>query len=194
MSLKVTFDLADADLEHFRLIMREARDVAKDKPRDEILASAEALLVEVRGAQVPDFVSIRLERIQLLVDMLRDEEWKLPAEESTRVLNALAYFSEPEDLIPDHVPGLGFLDDAIMVELVNRELRHEIEAYRDFCDYRTAEESRRSQLGKPIDEVTKEEFLASRRAALHARIRNRRSRERQRRRRSGGRSPFSLLP
>ena len=52
------------------------------------------------------------------------------------MLNALAYFAEPDDLIPDQIPGLGFLDDAIMVELVVRELRHEIEAYEDFRVFR----------------------------------------------------------
>lgn len=193
MTLKVTFELADADLEHFRVIMREAREVARNKSRDEILSAAEGLLTKVRGADVPDFVSERLERIQLLVDMLRDEDWQLPQEESGRVLNALAYFSEPEDLIPDHVPGLGFLDDAIMVELVARELRHEVDAYKDFCAFRTAESARRRQVGEPIDEVTKEEFLAARRKALHDRIRSRRNRQRQRRRGGGGGSPFSLF-
>jgi uncharacterized membrane protein YkvA (DUF1232 family) len=195
MTLKVTFELADADLEHFRIIMREAREVARQKSRDDILGAAESLLVKVRGADVPDFVGDRLERIQLLVDMIRDADWKLPVEETARVLNALAYFSEPEDLIPDHVPGLGFLDDAIMVELVARELRHEVDAYKDFCAFRTGEEARRRQIGEPFDEVTKEQYLASRRVQLHKRIRNRRRGGGRSGRRGGsaGKSPFSLF-
>ena len=147
----------------------------------------------MRSADVPDFVGDRLERIQLMVDMIRDDEWRLPAEESARVLNALAYFSEPEDLIPDHVPGLGFLDDAIMVELVARELRHEVDAYRRFCAFRTAEEARRRREGEPIDEVTKEEFLSVRRKELHRQIRTRRRSDFRRRRTKSGRSPFSLF-
>ena len=54
------------------------------------------------------------------------------------VLAALAYVCDPEDIIPDDIPGIGLLDDAVMIELVFRELRHEIEAYEDFRRYRTS--------------------------------------------------------
>lgn len=187
MSLRIAFDLSDSDLEHFRLIMRQARKAASELSEADIIASAEALMEEVRGANVPDFISDRLSKLKVMTDMLSDAEWKLPTEETTRVLNALAYFSEPEDLIPDHIPGLGFLDDAIMVELVVRELKHEIEAYRDFCEFRIRIEA----TGKDADEVTREEWLASRRKELHSRMRRRRK---SRRARGGGsRSPFTLF-
>ncbi len=191
MSLKVTFELGESDLKHFRLIMREARDAAKDMSHDAILDAARALLDEVKAAKVPEFILMRLSRIETMINMVVDEEWRLPKSEATRVLNALAYFTEPEDLIPDHIPGLGFLDDAIMVELVVRELRHEIEAYEDFSDFRAREEKRRKARGK--GDVTREEWLRARRSELHSRMRRRRRRDRRGRRR-GGRSPFSLLP
>jgi uncharacterized membrane protein YkvA (DUF1232 family) len=189
MSLKVTFELADADLEHFRRVMREARTTAKERGAEEVLVAAEGLLARIKGIEIPEFIRERLERIRTLVDMVRDQEWKLPEPETARVLNSLAYFSEPDDLIPDAVPGLGFLDDAIMVELVARELRHEIDAYQDFCAFRATRDAGAD------DSVTREEWLSARRKALQSRMRNRRKRERERRRNSGskGRSPFSLF-
>ena len=193
MSLRVTFELADSDLKHFKTIMREARDAASGKSQAEILGASRALLESVGGIEVPEFISDRLARIQIMIDMVEDEEWKLPPAESQRVINALSYFSEPEDLIPDHIPGLGFLDDAIMVELVVRELCHDIDGYTDFCRFRTLEEKRRDRLGILEDPPNREEWLKVRRQELHSRIKNRRRSERQRRRRSGGRSPFSLL-
>ncbi len=191
MSLRITFELGDSDLKHFRTIMREARSAAKNLSAEEIIGSANELLDEVRGAKAPDFITERLMKLEIMLQMIQDEEWKLPPKEVTRILNALAYFSEPEDLIPDHIPGLGFLDDAIMVELVVRELKHEIQAYEDFCRYRETEEARRRKLGK-ADHVSREEWLQQRRISLQQRMRRRRRRDRSRR--SGGsRSPFSLL-
>jgi uncharacterized membrane protein YkvA (DUF1232 family) len=189
MTLRISIELEDSDLDHFRLIMKEARQAAGRATEEEIIVAAENLLGQVRGGKVPAYIQERLEKLRVLTDMLRDDEWKLPDEEKSRVINALAYFAEPEDLIPDHIPGLGFLDDAIMVELVVRELRHEIEAYQDFCDFRVREEARRGR--KNEDPVTREEWLRSRRRELHSRMRRRRRTERKR----GGsrRSPLSLF-
>ncbi len=191
MTMRVTFELQPEDLKHFRLIMREARDAAKSLTADEILSAANNLLLEIEDAKVPHFIEERLKRLRTLIGMVEDDEWSLPQEETARVLNALAYFAEPEDLIPDHIPGLGFLDDAIMIELVARELRHEIEAYDDFCAFRDREGARRRSKGQD-DDVTRGQWLETRRTELMSRMRRRRRRDRGRKR-SGGRSPLSLL-
>ncbi|NND60773.1 MAG: DUF1232 domain-containing protein [Gammaproteobacteria bacterium] len=186
MTLKVTFELSNKDLRHFRAIMREARQAAKQTPDEEIISAAQGLLDEVAEVSVPDFVAQRLARLQRLIDMLHDEEWQIPARERTRVLNALAYFTEPDDLIPDHIPGLGFLDDAIMVELVARELRHEIEAYEDFCAFRDDLKKKRSAEATASATLSREERLAKRRKALHERMRRRSTRRRRKGRGSSG--------
>lgn len=190
MSLRITFELTETDLKHFRTIMREARSAAKEFSPEEIIRSANELLEEVRAAKVPDFISDRLMKLDTMLNMVQDDEWNLPASEITRILNALAYFTEPEDLIPDHIPGLGFLDDAIMVELVVRELKHEIEAYQDFCKFREQEEVRLRKAGHD-DHVSREEWLRQRRNSLHQRMRRRRRRDRSSR--GSSRSPFSLF-
>ncbi len=169
MGLQITFDLSEEDLKHFRLIMAEARAATARLGQREIIAAAQALLGDIRKASVPEFIEVRLERLGKLIAMVTDREWKLPDDEVTRVVNALAYFSDPEDLIHDEIPGLGFLDDAIMIELATRELKHELDAYDDFCRFRDGQ--------APPDggEVTRGDWLKSRRDELQNRMRERRS-------------------
>ena len=167
MSIRVSFELEDSDLEHFRLIMRQARRSAARYTPEDIVAGAEKLLDTVAETGAPAFVQERLAKLRLMIEMLSDIDWRLPHQESKRVLNALAYFTEPEDLIPDSIPGLGFLDDAIMIELVVRELRHEIEAYEDFCTFRR---NRQPSSGS----VSREDWLEHRRKELQTRMRRRR--------------------
>lgn len=172
MSLRVSFELEEDDLKHFRLIMREARKAAARIAPEDIVESAEDLLKVIGETGAPVFVRERLDKLRLMIDMLTDIDWRLPHQEANRVLNALAYFAEPEDLIPDHIPGLGFLDDAIMIELVVRELKHEIEAYEDFRDYR---ERVRGEGGRRKG-VSREDWLKNRRKDLQSRMRRRRKR------------------
>lgn len=170
MSLRVSFELEEDDLKHFRLIMREAQKAAARIAPEDIVAAAEDLLARIGDSGAPSFVRERLEKLRRMIDMLTDIDWRLPHQEATRVLNALAYFTEPEDLIPDHIPGLGFLDDAIMIELVVRELRHEIEAYEDFQEYRLRI---REEFGRRKG-VSREDWLETRRQELQSRMRRRR--------------------
>lgn len=172
MSLRISFNLEEEDLQHFRLIMQQVRETSSPAWPEDIVAAAEKLLLEIESTRIPRFVRERLESLQLMIHMLKDHEWRLPEKETARVLNALAYFSEPEDLIADHIPGLGFLDDAIMIELVVRELRHEIEAYRDFCDFRDRMESRPGVKLKTTD-ITRDDWLSDRRKELQKRMRRR---------------------
>ena len=185
MGMRVSFELDDNDLRHFRLIMRQARKTAAQSAPEDIVASAEKLLQQVGKGKVPRFVRLRLDKLKTMINMLVDHEWRLPNRESTRVLNALAYFCEPEDLIPDHIPGLGYLDDAIMIELVVRELQHELEAYQDFCEYRSSSGPKIGVKARSSD-VTREKWLEGRRKQLQSRMR-------RRRKHGDNRPPFGLL-
>lgn len=172
MSLRISFELDDNDLQHFRLIMREARNAAARRSPEDIVAAAADLMQKIGDEGAPGFILERLQKLDQMTHMISDLDWRLPHSESKRVLNALAYFAEPDDLIPDHIPGLGFLDDAIMVELVLRELRHEIEAYRDFCEFRNREQAR--SVGNVHSHRKK--GLEARREELQSRMRRRRQR------------------
>jgi uncharacterized membrane protein YkvA (DUF1232 family) len=187
--MRVTFDLSDSDLKYFRRVMREVREKSKQLSEADIVAASKELLEQMANTSVPEFVRDRVGKLDRLIEMLEDGEWALSGKDRERVVRGLAYFAEPEDMIPDKVPVLGFLDDAIMVELVVSELEHEIEAYGDFCNFRVRRES---HFGENEDPATREEWLVSRRRQLQQRMRRRRGRRRHRAGAGSAKGPTAL--
>jgi uncharacterized membrane protein YkvA (DUF1232 family) len=182
MPIKITFELADSDLDYFRGVMKKAQKNAKRKSEAAILHAAREVARGLRTKKLSQFVEDRIYALDTLTRMFDDTEWKLEGADRARVLQALCYFAEPADLIPDTIPGLGLLDDAIMVELVVQELRPELDAYAEFCAFR---DKQREESGEAAERQKK---LEARRSAMYDRIERRRE---QRQRRGGSFSIFN---
>jgi hypothetical protein len=56
--------------------------------------------------------------------------------QSARLQRLLEYVVQRDDLIPDRIPRLGRLDDALLVELAWPAFADELEDYLDFCRFR----------------------------------------------------------
>ena len=174
MPLAISFELSDRDLEHFQNAIKAATFSAGSKSAEEVTAAAGKLLEDASNLQLPDFILQRLDKLDALIAMLRDEGWQLPEEDRQRVLSALVYFADPNDIIPDSVPVLGYFDDAIAIELCVRELKHELEAYEEFCDFRQTEAESR---GLNPSVVGRADWLANRRSELQDRMHRQRTRD-----------------
>jgi uncharacterized membrane protein YkvA (DUF1232 family) len=185
--MKISLELSKSDLKHFREVMKRAREANSQLSIEQIVENASNLLKQIRSSDASSFIRTRMNVLETLIGMVVDKGWAMVEEDRKRVVEALSYFSDADDLIPDDIPGLGFLDDAIMIELVARELEHEIQAYRDFVVYRAAEASRKGEAAGTLDRA---DWLEERRQQLHSRMRRRRRRGSSGR---GGKSPFSLL-
>lgn len=174
MPIEISFSLSDEDLKRFQAIIDKTRSSARDESTaGEIEAAARALISEAEQSDLPEFVASRMRKLGILIEMINDEEWQLPEQDRRRILRALAYLCKADDLIPDYIPGLGFLDDAIYAEIVIRELHDDLDTYLEFCAYRDREEQRRLARGEDV-KVGREEWLAKKRTALHSELKKRR--------------------
>ena len=174
MSITLNFELNDQDLAHFEQAAERSQQATAGKSTEEIVACAVEMLADAQKVHIPDFIKDRLLRLDDMIAMVRDEAWALPEEDKKRVLSALMYFCDPDDVIPDNVEVLGFLDDAVMIELSVRQLKHELDAYDDFCDYRSSEATRR---GADASALGRTDWLDGRREELIHRMHERRERD-----------------
>ena len=175
MGIRLSFELSDRDLNFFREALQKSRTVVRDAEEAEIVDAIRDVIDDIRKSEpLPDFVAKRLPELESMILMLNDVDWGLPETDREQILAAFVYFGDPEDILPDDIPVIGYLDDVIILELVARELQHVREAYDDFCRFRE-EFDRKGQ----IDPVVRRDRLDRRRQQLHQRMQRRSSRHRR---------------
>ncbi len=169
--MKISFELTDRDLDFFRKALRQSREAVRDADESEIIEAINDVLIEIRKNEpLPDFVGKRIPQLESLISMLTDDEWHLPEGDRERLLATFVYFADPEDILPDDIPVIGYLDDVIIIELVVRELHHVRVAYDDFCQFRDEFDSSK---GKDVDPVIRRDRIDRRRQQLHQRMQRR---------------------
>ena len=175
--MRFTLELSDRDLRFFRDALRKSREAVRHADESEIVEAIDDVLNEIKAEEpLPDFVSKRIPQLESMIRMLKDEEWALPADQRERLLATFVYFGDPEDIVPDHIPVIGYLDDVIIIELVVREMVHVREAYDDFCDFRDSYD-RRFKTGH--DSAVRRDRIDRKRQQLHQRMKRRLARDRK---------------
>jgi uncharacterized membrane protein YkvA (DUF1232 family) len=171
MSLKISFELSDRDLQYFRDALQQSRSTVQHAEEAEIVEAIRDVLEEIRSNEpLPDFVARRIPEIESFLQMLTDEEWQLPDADRERLLAMFIYFADPEDILPDDIPVIGYLDDVIVIELIMQELLHVREAYEDFCEFRKSFDA---EYGKTMDGAVRRDRIDRRRQQLHQRMQRR---------------------
>jgi hypothetical protein len=168
VSVRVSFNLDDADLEHLAAIAQQTQLRARSESADAIIAGAREVLETANRAQLAGFVKERYSRLDTMLQMVGDSQWQLSAEDRQRALNALACFSSASAAATPSV----LLDHAIMIELVSRDLHHDLEAYRDFCKARETYDKKHG-----VSDANRDGWLQERRTMLQERMHKRRRRD-----------------
>ncbi len=132
------FRLNASDLERFNhLLVRLGRHQAP-LGMDQLVTAARQLATPT-GADAPECIAQRIARIESVAAMVGDTAWEAANDAADCARLVLDYASDPEDLIPDWLPQVGRLDDAIVVEAAWPTLAREMHCYRDFRRLRALE-------------------------------------------------------
>lgn len=78
----------------------------------------------------------------LLLDFTRGAYTRAPYGTIAAAAGALLYFASPMDVIPDFIPGIGYVDDAAVIALCLKMIRSDLEKYRAWKDGKESETSR----------------------------------------------------
>ncbi len=105
---------------------------------DQIVTAARGLIGSVSGGAAP-CIAQRLQQADSMSRMLVDGGWT-PANGAGPTARAVVdYLEQGDDLIPDWVPQVGRLDDAIVVDAAWPLVSAEVLDYLDFCRLRELE-------------------------------------------------------
>lgn len=78
----------------------------------------------------PSFLGSLLDDVRCFFRFLRDPHARMPGETKLILFIAAAYVLMPLDFLPDAIPGLGVVDDALVIGMVISGLRSMLDGYR----------------------------------------------------------------
>lgn len=89
--------------------------------------------LENKLKKVP-MVGKKLSAVPMLVSLVRSyvrgDYRDIPIGSIIAIVSALIYFVSPIDLLPDGIPGLGYVDDAAVIALVWNMVEDDVEEYK----------------------------------------------------------------
>ncbi len=134
------FCLVEANLARFNDLLVRLGRTAGPLDRDQLVTAARQLQDQPQDGNVaPACIVQRIQRMEAVARMLTDDEWQAANDAAPIAGEVLGYLRGLDDLIPDWIPQVGRLDDAIVVETAWPQLAGEVACYRDYVRLRQRE-------------------------------------------------------
>ncbi len=125
----------ESAISHFNDELQALNAGAPNVNRDQV-ASLVRWLQTLPAETAVATINLRMTRVETLRRLLRDPNWEVSVEFAQRTRQLLDYVARFDDVIPDDVPLIGHLDDALLVELCWAKFTGEVQDYLDFCRFR----------------------------------------------------------
>ncbi len=114
----------------FHKSTEEAEKIIEDQEKtEETLNKAIIKANKVKGALEKVWENLIL-MFQVVRDWISGNYKDIPVGSIIAIVAALIYFISPIDVIPDFLPGIGFIDDVFVIGLVAAQINNDLKKYK----------------------------------------------------------------
>ena len=117
-----------------RILERGARKV-KEEDAEDLTSTLREKVGELKELEEGlHWVGTLIGRAKLLFAMIRDRNFQIDMTKKLLVIAGLLYFVVPTDWIPDFIPGVGYIDDALVLGTLWNIVIAELDRYIEYLD------------------------------------------------------------
>lgn len=109
---------------------KDAEQVIEEGETETLLGKALKII-----AKVPVLKSLAADvpvMVNMVKDYMRKKYRRVPLKTITMITAALIYLVNPNDAVPDYLPGVGYLDDAAVMNFVLVSVKEDVEKYKEW--------------------------------------------------------------
>lgn len=125
------FDDNEKVMKKFKESEVEAEEILKNP--EEASKKIQDAFVKLEGMKDGPIKMI-FDDINLMINIIKDyisgTYRQIPEYSVISILGALIYFLSPVDIIPDFIPGVGYIDDAFVIALVIKQIHEDLNNYK----------------------------------------------------------------
>ena len=163
-------EIGDSELTLFNELLLRLDLRRQPLARDQLVSAARELADDTDGSRAPPCIHQRMRRAGAIDLMLRDAAWRTAEALVAPARLLVRYVREGGGVIPDGLPKVGRLDDAILVDAAWTSLGGEVSSYLDYCRVRQLERGLGNEAGFGRDEWELARTAEMRLASHHRRV------------------------
>ena len=113
---------------------QEASEIIRDRKGGEKLEKAIGLVRRI--PVLKDLANDVPVMVNMVKDYIKGAYRRVPLKTIAMMTAALLYFINPNDVVPDYVPGVGYLDDAAVITYVLKSVKDDVDEYKTWrCSF-----------------------------------------------------------
>ncbi len=118
----ITVDIDGQVKEHFNKFIQEHGSNVDVKD----VIEAKKKIAEVRESINDGYILDQVNSLESMLAMVEDKVWKINTANLEKINGTIKYFVDDDDIIPDNIPGIGYLDDCIIIDATMDEVCDEL--------------------------------------------------------------------